>query len=143
MLRAISLMAVLTSVLVLLLTGCNDRPPMLTIKGGKQSVLVKQGTYSWRYLTRHVIADSPDPANMIKLPDEATRLAPGTELSLLFGRQPKKMMLSRWEGQKELGQEPLDKNSYTLPTEPGTYLYSIRAEWRQGSSMYAFAVRVE
>lgn len=129
--------------MLLLVAGCGDRPPMLTIKAGKQEVHVERGGYSWRFLAGHVIADSPGPSDMVKIDEDAAVLPPGTELKLSFGSNPKKMVLSQWEGRDEISQVELKSKTFKLPAEKGTYLYSIHAEWRKGNALYAFAVKVQ
>lgn len=133
----------LLTLMLALLVGCGDRPPMPALKAGKQNVHVELGTYSWRFLAKHVIADSAGPSYMIDLDKEAAILSPQTELTISFSSKPKKMFLTQWEGQNELSSVELKSKTFRLPAEKGTYLYSIRAEWGRGSGNYAFAVKIQ
>ncbi|MDF2670009.1 MAG: hypothetical protein K0R67_2315, partial [Paenibacillus sp.] len=80
--------------MALFLTACGNKPPMPTIKAGDQKVPVEMGTYSWRFLTSHVTADSAGPADMVDVEQDAVTVPPGTKLSISFRSKPKKMELN-------------------------------------------------
>jgi hypothetical protein len=129
--------------MALLLVACGDKPPFPKIKVGDQKVLVEPGTYSWRFLAKHVIADSPGPSDIVDPEHDAITVAPGSELSITFSSKPKTMVLSTWEGNQELSTVELQSGKYKLPSDKGTYIYSVRANWSKGSGMYAFVLKVE
>jgi hypothetical protein len=61
-----------------------------------------------------------------------------------FNKKPKKIIISEWKEGKEGSQTTLENNKFQLPKEKGTYIYSIRSEWKNGSSgTYAFVIKVE
>jgi hypothetical protein len=134
--------ALMLLIFVLLLTGCGNTPPMPTLTVNQKNIDFELGSYTWRSLVKTTIADAASPTILVKdlTPHD---VSPKSHLSIKFSKKPEKIFLSQWEDNKELNQIELQDNSFQLPTEKGTYIYSIRSQWNNGSGTYAFVIRVE
>jgi len=115
----------------------------LTING--EAIDVEKGSYSWRSFGRETIADSPAPPMLVRGLEPKT-ITPGAELKIKFSKEPNKMALSRWvesDGRaKEIQQIELKDHTFTMPNDPGQYIYSLRSEWNEGGGNYAFVVLI-
>ena len=134
---------VLFVALALILVGCSDRPPVPKLTAGNIDIPVVMGSYSWKSFAKHVVADAPGPADLLKGTTPVS-VEPGAEVLVKFSPKPDKLIWSRWAGNETVEQVELDSNKLTLPEEKGVYIYSIRAVWgTYNSGMYAFIVKVE
>lgn len=134
---------IIITMISLLLTGCSSRPPVPELTAGKIDIPVEMGSYSWRVLTKSVIADAPGPTDLMK-DTTPVSIKPNAEVLIKFSNKPNKLIWSRWMKREVIDQVELKSNKKTLPMEKGEYIYSLRAEWGEHKSgVYAFKVRVE
>jgi len=129
---------------LLLLAGCGgSRPPAPKVTAGDVKIPVEAGSYAWKTFNRTVIADAPGPYDLVK-DKEAAALQPADEIEIDFSREPKRLVLSRWEGNEAVEERQLDKRKFAAPDEAGEYVYGIQAEWgKNKSGTFAFKIKVE
>lgn len=128
---------------VLLLAGCSMRPPMVKLTSGETKIPAELGSYAWRSLNKAVISDSAGPWYQMEK-EKAVTLQAGAEVKASFSKEPKRLILSRWEGNEAVEETELASNTFTVPTDAGEFVYSIRAEWGSAKSgTFAFKIEIE
>ncbi|GIP38362.1 hypothetical protein J31TS4_16420 [Paenibacillus sp. J31TS4] len=132
--------------LLLVLAGCTGKPPAPVLKIGKETIPYEEGTYSWRSLNRSVVADSPAPPQLVER-KKPSKAAPGSVLSIVYTGKPEQIQVTRWKRDADspvpLEEQILDGHTFRLPDEKGTYVYSIRTEWKKGGGTYAFVIEID
>jgi len=129
--------------LSLVLIGCGDKPPMPKLSVNHEKIDFELGSYFTKSFAKTVNSDSAAPPMLVKGLEPKT-VVPESSLLIEFNKKPKKIIISEWKDGKEGSQTTLEFNKFQLPKEKGTYIYSIRSEWKNGSSgTYAFVIKVE
>jgi uncharacterized protein YceK len=139
---ALLLLAVLLTGCSLIPSGATPTPPALTVTAGNQIIPVKLGSYCWKSGTRAVCADGPGPREIFR--GEAPPVVTGAQtLQLKFATPPKSWSALRITATQELPVPAGPGDVLPLPTEPGTYIYSVTGQWPgHGDGYYLFQVAV-
>jgi hypothetical protein len=129
---------------LLFITACAPDPPKLTAKVNEKLIKVYQGSYCWNEYGQGVCADTISPVEMVKK-DAPTVVPKGSELKLRFNYEPKKESIgaSIWINGEARDQKIVNSDTIVLPKEPGIYVYSVHANWKEGDSSYALQVEVK
>lgn len=127
----------------ILFTGCSKNTsidtPALSITYKNESVSILKGGFEWNrrigiFKMESVIADAPAPTELAKK-ISAYKLPPNVQLDLKFTKKPQSIEVVSWGELKDTDYS-FTENSITVPNEPGTYIFEIRAYWKQGRVSY-------
>lgn len=127
----------------ILFTGCSKNTsidtPALSITYKNESVSILKGGFEWNrrigiFKMESVIADAPAPTELAKK-ISAYKLPPNVQLDLKFTKKPQSIEVVSWGELKDTDYS-FTENSITVPNEPGTYIFEIRAYWKQRRVSY-------
>lgn len=106
-------------------------PVVATISG---SVPVRLGTYGWRSPGQGIQSDAPVPDEFVT--DVTAVTAPcGSTVSVDYGRRPRDLFAYLWHDHEPTRVE-IRGGTFTLPPDPGTYIYSLESTWREGHASH-------
>lgn len=134
----------------ILFTGCSSNTsidtPTLSITYKNEWVSVLKGGFEWNrrigiFKMESVIADAPAPTELAKK-ISAYELPAKAQLDLKFNKKPQSIEVVSWGYLKD-NDYSFTENSITVPNEPGTYIFEIRAYWKQGRVSYTTKVIVK
>jgi hypothetical protein len=120
-------------------------PPKITLIVDGKNVTSIRGGYSWSIDGKTEIADSPTPPELVK-ELEAVVVSSESKLRIGFDNKPSSIDLTIWGNDVKTGKplnQDLQDNVVSLPLNKGTYIYNIKATWKEGYANYAFKVEVQ
>lgn len=130
------LVLTLTVAMCCMFAGCATlsepvTPVVATISG---SVPVRLGTYGWRSPGQGIQSDAPVPDEFVT--DVTAVTAPcGSTVSVDYGRRPRDLFAYLWNDHEPTRVE-IRGGTFTLPPDPGTYIYSLESTWREGHASH-------
>ncbi|WP_342561619.1 hypothetical protein NST84_18410 [Paenibacillus sp. FSL R7-0345] len=151
--RKIMLFLLAFALACLLLSGCTgplvmpDEPVKPEVTLHKEQIPVTSGEYCWAVTeTEGICGDPPHPDLFYETVKEAmVTAAGGAKLKFRFSPKPETLYLSLIEPE-ESPEWTAKQNqySYTIPGEPGEYIFKLSAVWdERHSAAYYFAVEVK
>lgn len=120
--------------------GCTalDKPLLPTVATLSDAVPVRLGTYGWTSPGFSIQSDAPVPDEFVT--DVAAVTAPcGSTISIDYGRRPRDLFAYLWTDHEPTRVEIRD-GTFTLPADPGTYVYSLESTWREGHASHVIKV---
>jgi hypothetical protein len=98
------------------------------------AVPVRLGTYTWLSPGHSVASDAPVPDEFVT--DVTAVTAPcGSTVSVDYGRRPRDLFAYLWHDHEPTRVE-IRGGTFTLPPDPGTYIYSLESTWREGHASH-------
>lgn len=132
--------------LLVVLAGCGGRHPEPTIIVQGETISTVEGSSSWMTFNRGTIKDAAAAPILVRGMEPKT-FPPASELKIQYSKKPKQVTLSQWieseEGAAQIQSIVLESDTIQLPNEAGDYIYSVRADWKNGGAEHAFIVRIE
>lgn len=133
---------ILLVMVVLAASGCTvlEKPPTPLVTAGDITVPALLGTYGWSAPGHAVQSDAPVPdefvasANPVSLPSCSV-------LKVDYARRPQELFAYRWVDHEPIRIE-IARGVFSLPQEPGTYVYSLESTWREGHASHVIKVAV-
>ncbi|MFC4559248.1 hypothetical protein ACFO3D_13700 [Virgibacillus kekensis] len=130
------------AVLFLMPAITDPKPPLPTIVAdGEIDIPVSQGSYCWSGLLSSKCVDMVSAEEIsgppVSVPPEAV-LFIGFDKEPLNGSLGVQLIKNRFD--KSV---PVSGGKIIAPAEKGKYIYMVHANWEEGSSSYAFQVKVE
>lgn len=118
-----------------------NAPPMPNVTAGYKQVTVVRGSSCWASNGTGQCVDMVSPKELLKNV-EPTVAASGSKVKIDFEYSPIELTITLWtvKGVKAITLEP--ENTFVLPPEKGTYIYSVFAKWKEGTSDFVFTVEV-
>ena len=131
---------ILSVVMCCMFAGCitlsEPVTPVVTVTSGP--VPVRLGTYGWRSPGHGIQSDAPVPDEFV--PDVPAVTAPcGSTVSVDYGLRPRDLFAYLWNDH-EPTQVEIRGGMFTLPADPGTYIYSLESTWREGHASHVVKI---
>ncbi|MCM3781784.1 hypothetical protein M3231_02250 [Neobacillus mesonae] len=124
----------------------DDDPPQPKIRVDGKEVTSVRGSYCWEGKFRSLCAESITPPDLMKHHElQPTVVQPEAKLFIEFEQEPLdgSMGVNQWSDNHNAVDIPLNYNMIAVPKQKGIYIYDVYAHWNNGSSSYAFSVKVE
>jgi len=110
--------------------------PIVTTTSGPVSV--RLGTYGWQSPGHGIQSDAPVPDEFVT--DVPAVTAPcGSTVSVDYGLQPRDLFAYLWNDHEPTRVE-VRGGMFTLPADPGTYVYSLESTWREGHASHVVKI---
>lgn len=121
-------------------------PPVLNISHENRRTHAERGTFSWSIHNDDgsevmTSSDSEGPTELVKNTNPL-KVPPKAIITLEFNDKPKEMLVNIWEDDKQIKQDFADMK-LIVPESKGLVIYEVIATWEQGTSHYAFLVKVK
>jgi|GEM_PF-309423 len=124
-----------------------SKPPELTVSIVNKGIAAVCGTFSWFIdsgdgIVKCIEADSGPPNELVKNQKESLYVKPNSRIFLSFESKPINYKVGIWENDKSINQR-VKNGEITTPREKGLVIYEVKAEWQQGTAIYAFAINMD
>ena len=144
MMKKLLLYALAASIILFIIVVAPFRssPPAPTVKAGHTTVQTTEGSYCWNGLTSSECVDTAYTSieDMAK-EHTPTTVAPSETISVHFKDAPNVTVSETIDGKSS--DVPLTNNQFNATKTPGTYIYSVSADWERGRGFYVFSVRIK
>lgn len=111
----------------------------------KETVDVTEGSYCWgsRFMFQCVDKVFTSAIDMAEAAD-LIEVRPGEVLIIDYSRKPMDgtLELTLWKSETEQERVEVNNMQFTAPSEPGEYVYEMRANWKKGDGIHAFRINV-
>ncbi|HWQ21889.1 MAG TPA: hypothetical protein VN478_04090 [Clostridia bacterium] len=130
------ILLVLVIVACSMFAGCAalQEPIMPTVTVASRNVPVRLGTYGWRSPGQGIQSDAPVPDEFV-VDVQAVSAPCGSSVSVDYGRRPGDLFAYVWNDHEPTRVE-IQGGTFTLPLDPGTYIYSLESTWREGHASH-------
>jgi hypothetical protein len=133
---------VLTLMIVMccMFVGCSalSEPVTPVVATTSGPVPVRLGTYGWQSPGQGIQSDAPVPDEFVV--DVTAVTAPcGSTVSVDYGRRPRDLFAYLWNDHEPTRVE-VRGGMFTLPADPGTYVYSLESTWREGHASHVVKI---
>lgn len=128
-----------------LVTSEEEKPPVLTISVGEESIITYRGGYSWSYLDPKtgqpmgIEADSLPPSEILKV-ENAIDVDLNKPIKLNFEKEPIEYQIRVWDNENNVIATYKDFDDVK---EKGKMIYEILATWKAGRVSYVVALNVQ
>ncbi|GKV55848.1 hypothetical protein NCCP2222_17950 [Sporosarcina sp. NCCP-2222] len=136
--------------IILMLFGCQQTEPVqhptnqlptMKVRIGEETFSTARGGYCWTDGNQSECTDAS--GNPFDYENSAPPIEaePGSEFELLFSETPSSISVD-WVNNLE--HETLsERSSFSTPSKPGTYGYSVHANWNQGDVTFHFILLIK
>ncbi|OWA36939.1 hypothetical protein B9G55_02350 [Saccharibacillus sp. O16] len=136
----VSCLVAMLSVSACSVTNNLESPPSLNIKiegDSEKSAPAKLATYNWNGKMTY---GGPWEAAQ----DETTITAkPNSVVNLVFEKEAQELNVRQHISSSEFVEIESDANAFTVPAQPGEYVYGIKGDWTEGTAIYGIKIKVE
>ncbi len=123
----------------------NEKPPVLTLAIGEQTIKTSLGLHSWSYIDKKtgqqigIQAESLPPTEAVSL-ETAKLVDLNMSINLNFEQQPDRYDIRIWSSENKVTATYRDLSDIK---EKGKVVCEILATWQQGTASYAFALDIQ
>jgi hypothetical protein len=123
-----------------------EEPPTLKVSVGNMELPVLKGSYCWTVksglLKKRKCQKYPQLLEDAKS-EPYTVVQGNRPLVIKFDKQPKKIIVSLYERNKQTSWDITKTGMLLLPLNSKKYIYLIKAEWKEGYADYAVNIEVK
>jgi hypothetical protein len=131
--------------LVVVLTVCGPAPlPTATAALGSAHVSLARGSYCWSSWGKGVCADSAGAETLLRSGYlKPFEIAAGQKALITLSPSPRTTTVAMaYSDNGALGGVVFSSGSLLLPTQPGTYVYSVSGTWPEGDVQFYLPVKL-
>lgn len=124
-----------------------EEPPDMIVAINGKKLEVAKGTYQWEskglFENTVTIADAAAPFQ-IAAEMNAETIQQGSIANVTFSDDSKpEIDAYLWEGENRSEELPIEHDNFNFPSQTGTYVIEILAEWSNGDASYTLVVEVQ